>query len=125
VIAALVTLAVLASASAPVPAGELTKAEARAFIVRNLPAAAPEELLKDGRAIYYETTWLRVERARRCDRHSRSVVSCRFKLVMEAEVYDGRTWWPIRCKGTELVASFSDGGTGGKVYDYVCWSVRP
>ena len=109
-----------------VPKGKITKREARAFIITNLPEAAPGDMLKDDRAGWFTTAKLRVEKARRCDRETASIVSCRFVLRMDPDaVHREAGWFPIRCRGSEAVASLSDGGQGGEITGYTCVTIHP
>jgi hypothetical protein len=119
-----------ASAQEPPPGvsveGRLSKREARAFIIRNLPPVAARVMLKDERARFFRPGRITVEPARRCDRENRSIVSCRFRIRLRP-TREGRSrnLAAIDCAGIDRVARLSDGGIGGALGNYRCVNAAP
>src|SRR5688572_23739131 len=101
-----------ASAQQPPPGvtveGRISKRQARAFVLRNLPPVAARAMLKDERAGLFRPGRIRVEPARRCDRESASIVSCRFRIRLRP-TREGRTrnLAAIDCAGVDRVARLS------------------
>ncbi len=124
--AAALATALLGGSVASADAATLSKREARAFLVRAFPAAAPRALLRDERAAFFSTERLWVERARRCGRRDPVTVACRFRarLVPDA-AHRKRNWWPIACHGKVQARRLRDGSLQGSPRDYVCRTVRP
>jgi len=83
-IAAALATAVLGGSTASADAATLSKRDARAFLVRAFPRAAPRALLRAERAEFFTTERLWVQDARRCGRRDAATVTCRF----------GRAWYP-------------------------------
>ena len=125
-IAAALAAAVLGGSAASADAATLSKREARAFLVRAFPPAAPRALLRDERAEFFTTERLWIQDARRCGRRNAATVTCRFRarLVPDAE-HRKRNWWPISCRGKAQARRLGDGRLQGSPRDYVCRTVRP
>jgi hypothetical protein len=123
-----VTLAttVLAGATASADAATLSKREARAFLVRAFPPAAPRALLRDKRSKFFTTERLWIQDAQRCGRRNLATVTCRFRarLVPDA-AHRKRNWWPITCRGKAQARRLGDGRLQGSPRNYVCRTVRP
>ena len=117
---------VLAGATASADAATLGKREARAFLVRAFPPAAPRALLRDKRSNFFTTERLWVQHAQRCGRRNAATVSCRFRarLVPDAK-HRKRNWWPITCRGKAQARRLGDGRLQGSPRNYVCRTVRP
>lgn len=106
--------------------GFLSRHDARTFIQRQLPDAAPALLLKDKRAKFYTTQRLRVQPARGCHRKNKSQVSCRYRLRLDPDAaHREANWWPIHCRGAILVTHLRDGALGGTLDYYTCRSKQP
>ena len=124
---ALVLAVALSGGWAPTAdAAFVSKRDARAYLLRAVPPAAPRVLLRDSRSEFFRTARLRVVPARRCRRHGAAAVSCRFRarLVPDA-AHRKRNWWPISCRGAVLVRRLGSGRLQGSQRDYVCRTVRP
>jgi hypothetical protein len=121
-----VAVALLGGWAPPADAASVSKREARRYLLRHVPPAAPRVLLRDERSGFFRTARLSVEPARRCRRRSAAAVSCRFRarLVPDA-AHRKRNWWPISCRGAVLVRRRRDGRLQGYQRDYVCRTVRP
>ena len=124
--AAVLAIALLGGSVASADAAALSKPEARAFLVRAFPPAAPRALLRDERDAFFSTERLSVERARRCGRRDPVTVACRFRarLVPDA-AHRKRNWWPISCHGKVQARRLRDGRLQGAPRAYVCRTVRP
>lgn len=130
---AALTLGLAPAASAQDPSGNghvvsgpLSKKDAHDFIKRQLPDEAPRLLLKDDRADFYSTASVHVQRPRLCDRLSRSLVNCTFRVRLRPDkAHRKANWWPIKCRGENLVARLDNGGLGGDTGHYVCVTVKP
>jgi hypothetical protein len=124
--AAVLATALLGGSVARADAAPLSKPEARAFLMRAFPPAAPSALLRDERAKFYSTERLSLARARRCAQRNPVTVACRFRarLVPDA-AHRKRHWWPITCHGKVQAQRLRDGSLQGSPRDYVCRTVRP
>jgi len=124
-IAAALATAVLGGSTASADAATLSKRDARAFLVRAFPRAAPRALLRDERAAFFSTERLWVQDARHCGRRDAATVTCRFRarLVPDA-AHRKRNWWPISCRGKAQARRLGDGRLQGSPRDYVCRTVR-
>jgi hypothetical protein len=124
-IAMALAVAGLGSSAQTADAAFVSKADARAYMLRAVPPAAPRVLLGDERTAFFRTARLSVEPARSCTRRNAAAVSCRFRirLVPDAE-HRKRNWWPISCRGAVLVRRMDDGRLKGSQQDYVCRTER-
>lgn len=104
----------------------VSKRDARAYVLRAVPADAPRILLRDERSAFFRTERLWVEPSRRCRRHAAAAVSCRFRarLVPDA-THRKRNYSPISCRGAVLVRRLDDGRLQGAQRDYVCRTELP
>ncbi len=124
-VAAVLATVLLGGSVASADAATLSKREARAFLVRAFPPAAPPALLRDERAAFFSTARLWLQHARRRGRRDPATVACRFRarLVPDA-AHRKRNWWPIACHGKVQARRLRDGGLQGSPRDYVCRTVR-
>lgn len=103
--------------------GKLSKRAASAFVHRTLPPWAPNGLLQDERAAFYDAAKYR---GRGSTRVGRSQVDVRYMVVLRARPereMDG--WLPIRCSGVMRAARLTNGGLTGVSRDYRCVTVFP
>jgi len=123
--AVIVTLATVGAAAPAAEAAFVGKDDARSYLLRVVPAAAPGVLLGDERGAFFRTGKLWVQRAERCRRRSNVDVTCRFTARLEPDAeHRAQNWWPIDCRGTLLVGLNDGARLQATQRDYACRTIR-